>query len=43
MIMALVWKYNYKIMDVESFFLYEALDEEIYMKLPEGTEVILDE
>ena len=34
MILALVWKYNCEIVDVETDFLYGALNEMIYIKLP---------
>ena len=36
LMMGLMYNWNFEIVDIETAFLYGELDEEIYMKMPEG-------
>ena len=38
LVIALVNDWNMEVVDIETAFLYGVLDEEIYMKMPEGLE-----
>ena len=42
LVIALLNEWNMEVVDIETAFLYGVLDEEIYMKIPEGLEDYMD-